>query len=68
LKRVTFFILLTAFSLTLNAANLVDVYGVDLEQSEDLIKNYGSQVSEIEEQFLREMIKISNGGKDHFLP
>jgi hypothetical protein len=64
--RTKFFILLSAISLNLNAANIIDIYGVDFRQSKDLIKNYGSQVGDIESQFIEEMIKISNGGKDHY--
>ncbi|WP_028388749.1 HEAT repeat domain-containing protein [Legionella fairfieldensis] len=64
--RVNFFILLCAFSLCLNAASIIDVYGIDFRQAEDLIKNYGTQVGDIESRFIDAMIKISNGGKDDY--
>lgn len=67
MKKILFFICLCAISLTLNAANIIDVYGVDFKESEDIIKNYGNQVGDIESQFIKEMIKLSNGGKDHYL-
>lgn len=54
-------------SLHLNAANVIDVYGTDLMQSEYLIKSYGSQVSDIQSLFLEEILKISNGGKEQYL-
>ena len=67
MARIIFFMLFCAFSLNLHATNSVDVYGVDLRQSEDLIKNFGSQAGDIEAQFLKEIIKISNGSKDESL-
>lgn len=48
MKRITFIIVLSVISLTLNAGNIIDVYGVDSKASENIIKNYGSQVSELE--------------------
>jgi hypothetical protein len=66
-SKIAFFVLLCAYSLTLNAANIVDVYGVDLRESENIIKNYGTLVGDIESQFIKEMITISNGGKDHYI-
>ena len=65
--RIKFLILLSVFSINLNAANVLDVYGADIRISEDLIKNYGSQISELETQHLKELIKISNGGNDHYI-
>lgn len=67
MRKIVFFVLLCAFSLILNAANIIDVYGVEPGLSEDIIKNYGTLVGDIESQFIKEMIKISNGGKDDYI-
>jgi len=66
-RKIAFFVLLCAFSLNLNAANIIDVYGVEPGLSEDIIKNYGNLVGDTESQLIKEMIKISNGGKDHYI-
>lgn len=67
MERIKFFILFCFFSINLNAANVLDVYGSDTGVAEDLIKNYGSQISELETQHLEELIKISNGGNDNYI-
>lgn len=66
MKKIKFFIVFCAFSLNLNAANIIDVYGVDVRKSEEVIKNYGAQVGDMESQFIKEMIKVSNGGNDDY--
>lgn len=65
--RAKILIMLFTFSFYLNAENIIDVYGTDLKQSEDLIKSHGSQASDIQSQFMDEIIKISNGGNDRNL-
>lgn len=67
MRKIVFFVVLCAFSLILNAANIIDVYGVGPGLSEDIIKNYGTLVGDTESQFIKEMIKISNGGTDHYI-
>lgn len=57
------FILSYVVSLSLNAANIVDVFGTDPRKSDDLIKNYGVQVDELATKLLKEMAKASKSGK-----
>ncbi|KTD33577.1 hypothetical protein Lnau_2328 [Legionella nautarum] len=64
MKKIIIFIFIYAFSSIINAENIVDVYGVNPNISESVIKNYGSQVGEIEAKFTNEIIKLSNGSKD----
>lgn len=52
---------------TLNAANIIDVYGADSTESENIIKNYGPEVGDIESQVMQGFIKASNIGNDQYL-
>lgn len=49
-----------AVSIGINAANIVDVYGIDPKKQDDLIKKYGAQVGDYEAKFLD---KLANGSK-----
>lgn len=53
-----------SISLNLNAAHIIDVYGTDPFQSEDIIKHFSSQVGDIQSQFWEKTIKISNGSDE----
>lgn len=68
MKKIVIFIFSYAVSLSINAANIVDVYGTDPKKADDLIKNYGTQVSELTTKFMDEMAKaekkLSNKEQD----
>lgn len=67
MKRMTLFIWIFAISFDLNAANIIDVYGVDSKEAQEIINKYGAQVGDIESKLFKEMLKFSNGTKDDYM-
>jgi hypothetical protein len=57
-------LLLSAVSVSTNAANIVDVFGTDPQKSADLIKNYGDQVGSASAEFIHGMEKLVKNSKD----
>jgi hypothetical protein len=67
IRFVVLMLMLVTF-LNLNAENIVDVYGADLEISDEIIKKYGAQIGNIEAQMIKSAASMSeNDAGEYFL-
>jgi hypothetical protein len=64
IRRSLFFVLGWSLSLSVTAKDIVDLYGIDDEQSAKIIKKYAKQVGELETLIMKEVIKMNKEGKE----
>jgi hypothetical protein len=64
IRRSLFFVLGWSLSLSVTAKDIVDLYGIDDEQSAQIIKKYAKQVGELETLIMKEVIKMNKEGKE----
>lgn len=62
--KALLFIFGLTFSISATAENVVDIYGTEKNQSEDILKKYSKEIAEIQSDYLKE-ISLNLNGKDN---
>lgn len=61
MKKIVLLVLCFVISFSINAGNIVDLYGENQDKSKTIIKEYAQQIGEVESSLQKEASKIKDG-------